>query len=132
MILTERQKQILSGKICPYCGNQTKLIDSKEIYGTSYGMAYICYCCDAYVGCHKGTDKSKGRVANKELRIAKCGAHEQFDKIWQNKLMSRKNAYKWLSEQLNIPAEYTHIGMFSIDTCRIVEKISKQFLEKIK
>ena len=42
---------ILSGKICPYCGKESELIDSTEIYnGKSYGKMYICRPCDAYVG----------------------------------------------------------------------------------
>ena len=35
---------------CPYCGKEAELIDSSVIYGRSYGMAYICFGCDAYVG----------------------------------------------------------------------------------
>ena len=27
---------ILTGKICPYCGKDSELIDSSEIYVTSY------------------------------------------------------------------------------------------------
>ncbi|MBO7256277.1 MAG: hypothetical protein J6V04_03005 [Bacteroidales bacterium] len=45
---------ILTGKICPYCGKDSELIDSSEIYGTSYGPMYICRDCDAYVGCYTG------------------------------------------------------------------------------
>ena len=45
---------ILTGKICPYCGKESELIDSAEIYGESYGAMYICRGCDAYVGCYSG------------------------------------------------------------------------------
>lgn len=34
---------ILSGKICPYCGNRTEYVDSSVIYGRSYGMIYLCW-----------------------------------------------------------------------------------------
>lgn len=27
---------------CPYCGYEAKLVDSKIIYGKSYGKAYVC------------------------------------------------------------------------------------------
>lgn len=65
-------KEIITGKVCPYCGNTTDLIDSAEIYGgVSYGMIYICRDCNAYVGCHSGTSIAKGRLANAELRAAK-------------------------------------------------------------
>ena len=53
---------ILSGKICPYCGNRTEYVDSSVIYGRSYGMIYLCWDCMAYVGVHKGTDRAfRGR-----------------------------------------------------------------------
>ena len=42
---------------CPYCGQQAEYVDSKVIYGRSYGMAYLCRNCDAYVGVHRGTDE---------------------------------------------------------------------------
>lgn len=72
---------INKGLICPYCNSKTEYIDSKYIYGTSYGMIYICKPCDAYVGVHKGTDNALGRLADKRLRKAKKDAHYFFDKI---------------------------------------------------
>ena len=43
---------------CDYCGRRAEFVDSKVIYGKSYGMIYLCRCCPgyAYVGVHKGTD----------------------------------------------------------------------------
>lgn len=128
MNLTESQILILQGKLCPYCGNKTVYVDSSEIYGKSYGMIYLCRECDAYCGVHKNTDKALGRIANKELREAKKEAHEYFDKIWKLNLLTRSGAYSWLSEKLSLPAEYTHIGMFSVKTCKDVVYYSKQLL----
>ena len=42
---------------CDYCGRETEYVDSKVIYGKSYGKIYLCRNCMAYVGVHKGTDK---------------------------------------------------------------------------
>lgn len=81
--LTKRQLEIISGKICPYCGKPTDYVDSSTIYGKSYGMTYLCKACDAYCGVHKGPDKALGRVANKELRHWKKEAHKYFDLIWK-------------------------------------------------
>lgn len=53
---------------CPYCGRQAEYVDSKVIYGRSYGMAYLCRNCDAYVGVHRGTDEPLGRLADASLR----------------------------------------------------------------
>ncbi len=132
MKITVRIKEILAGKICPYCGRQTELIDSAEVYhGYSFGPIYICSLCDAYVGCHPGTTKALGRLANAELRYWKHQAHEAFDRLWKgdSKVMNRHQAYKWLSDQLGIPPEYTHIGMFKKETCQKVVKLCKEQLE---
>ena len=120
---------IISGKICPYCNCKSELIDSAEVYdGVSYGLMYICRNCNAYVGCHKGSDKSLGRLANEELRRYKHCAHLVFDMIWGNHFMSRYNAYTWLSKKLQINREHTHIGMFDVDLCKQVINLSSTYL----
>ena len=108
---SESMDEILTGKICPYCGKPTEYVDSSIIYGRSYGMIYLCRDCRAYVGVHKGTDQALGRLANAELREAKKEAHFYFDqiaktnlinKIWKKHIpnMSNRNkAYLWLSNQ---------------------------------
>ena len=105
---------------CDYCGSHTDFVDSKVIYGRSYGMIYLCPNCKAYVGVHKGTDKPLGRLANAELRRWKNAAHDAFDPLWQRGPFRRRrnDAYKWLSEQMNLPVEKTHIGMFDIEQCK--------------
>lgn len=92
-------------------------------------MIYLCKSCDAYVGVHHGQEKALGRLANRELRQAKKDAHYFFDMIWKGKTMNRTMAYKWLSNQLNLPSEYTHIGMFDLDYCSKVIELSKAYLE---
>ena len=112
----------MSGKVCPYCSNESEYVDSSIIYGKSYGMIYLCKPCDAYCGVHKGTDNALGRLANKELRYWKKKAHEHFDKLWKGnqRKSERGHLYGLLSKHLNIPNEYTHIGMFGIETCKKV------------
>lgn len=90
-------------------------------------MIYICKPCDAIVGVHKGTDNALGRLANRELRSLKKEAHANFDPIWKTKKMDRSQAYKWLSQQLELPPQYTHIGMFSEKTCKRVITICKKY-----
>lgn len=130
--LTEEQKEILKGKICPYCHIPTQYKNSIDIYGIDYGMIYYCPKCHSYVGVHKGTDQAKGRLANAELRKCKIEAHRYFDKIFIRGIMKRNEAYKWLSEQLGLPSEYTHIGMFNPETCRKVVELSKQYLNTMR
>lgn len=129
-MLSPLQIRMLKGLVCPYCHRPTQLVDSSEVYGRSYGMIYLCRPCNAYVGCHQGTTNALGRVANAELRIAKKLAYEKFDPLWRNGYMTRHEAYKWLSDKLGIPAEYTHIGMFNVDTCHKVVSLCINYLQE--
>lgn len=132
MELTNFQKEIISGKICPYCHLQSEYIDSSFVYGKSYGMIYICKACDAYCGVHKGTENALGRLANKDLRYWKKQAHEYFDIIWKEKHETRSDLYKHLSLYLEIPSEFTHIGMFGVETCKEVVSWSKMRLNDLR
>lgn len=106
--------------ICDYCGRKAKYVDSKIVYGKSYGMIYYCGDCNAYVGVHKGSDKPLGRLANAELRYWKTAAHAVFDPLWKyGRFKHHRNAaYGWLAQKMGIPVEQTHIGMFDVAQCR--------------
>lgn len=115
---------------CDYCGRPAELVDSKVIYGKSYGhKCYLCRPCFAYVGCHKGTNIPLGRLANAELRYWKMQAHAAFDPLWQyGKFRGCRNAaYAWLAERMNLPVEKTHIGMFDVGQCKKAIHICNNF-----
>lgn len=114
--------------ICDYCGRPAHYVDSAIVYnGRSYGMIWYCQDCRAWVGCHKGSDRPKGRLADAELRGWKRGAHAAFDPIWRGKTpFTRRAAYAWLAEEMGLPPEQTHIGMFNVDQCKQVIKICKE------
>ena len=116
--------------ICPYCSNEAPLVDGSVIYPHRPDLHskpfYQCAPCDAYVGCHPGTEKPLGRLANAELRRAKMAAHAAFDPLWRNGKQKRGNAYKWLAEQLGIAKRQCHIGYFDVDTCNRVKIICQE------
>lgn len=129
MELTPLQKDIYNGKICPYCNSKTKVVSELEVYGKEYKGNILFACvnypvCDSYVGTHSD-DRPLGRLANHDLRKAKRNAHYWFDKIWKEEYKSRSELYTELSDFLNIDEDYTHIGMFSIKTCKKVSEWSK-------
>lgn len=131
------EKDIISGKTCPYCGCKSKYVDSSVIYGRSYGMVYRCEPCDAFVGVHhKTSKKALGRLANRELREWKKKAHSYFDQLWKRGLKEgrikhevRSSAYKWLANELEIKVEHCHIGMFDIELCRRTIEACKPYCE---
>lgn len=110
---------------CDYCGEKSERVTGRVIYphrpDLYHKIFYRCPgTCDAYVGCHPGTDKALGRLANAELRRAKNEAHAAFDPIWRSRTMKRAEAYRWLRHELGMTAEACHIGMFDVATCRRV------------
>lgn len=122
------------GKLyCPYCAGEAKLVKGDSIYkgidldsilaGNSY---WHCEGCDAYVGCHDGTDTPLGSLANHELRVMRNDAHRAFDRLWRSGGMTRNRAYKWLAEKLGIPVNECHVAMFGMEMCRKVLIISKR------
>lgn len=132
--------EILHGKKCPYCNAYPKLVDSSVVYGTSYGFIWLCQPCRAYVGTHKYDNKTPlGRLANAELREWKKKAHAAFDPIWQammrdgqtKKHNARNAAYDWLSVELGIGREFTHIGMFDVEECKKTIEAVYKMIEAI-
>lgn len=114
---------------CPYCGEHAQLVSGKEIYPHRPDLhalpIYACLPCEAYVGCHPGTMKPLGRLANAELRKAKMAAHTAFDPIWKSGQMKRKQAYRWLAELLGIEVNDCHIGEFDVEMCRKVVSLCR-------
>lgn len=120
---------------CDYCGNPAHLVKGAVIYPHRPDLKkllfWLCEPCGAYVSCHMNSNAVPlGRLANAELRKAKNRAHANFDPLWKSGHMNRKQAYKWLAEQLNIERNQCHIGMFDVDMCnRVIEVVSK-YLEE--
>jgi len=109
--------------VCPYCDLPATLVSGDIIYPHRPDLRtkvfYQCEPCDAYVGCHEGTTRPLGRLADKELRKYKKDVHAAFDPIWQlHKENSRREAYQWLAEKLQINYRDCHVGMFDIETCK--------------
>ena len=136
----------MSDLSCPYCkGKAVLTMNSGVIYnGKDFGPVYLCEnypTCDSYVGCHPGNTKPLGRLADSQLRYWKKEAHKYFDQIWKNKKINkiyniyisgtsnREKSYIWLSKELGLKKEDTHIGMFDVDTCKKVVEICKPHYE---
>lgn len=115
---------------CDYCGQPAERVTGAEIYPRRPDLAgktlWRCEPCGAYVGCHPGTDKPLGRLADAELRRAKMAAHAAFDPLWRSGDMRRGQAYRWLAERLGIDSSECHIGMMDAATCRRVAAVCQE------
>jgi len=114
--------------------NCIELINNKEIYGKSYGSwpyAYRCTICHSYVGLHPFTDIPLGTLADASLRKARKENKEPFEMLHRKGLLSRNEAYKKLSEKLNIPLEECHFGWFDEKRCRDAGKAAREIFLSI-
>lgn len=128
-------------KHCRYCERQAQLSQFGQRnypYQRDYGPIWVCTPCDAWVGCHPGTTKPLGGLANAELREWKIKAHAAFDPLWQGKMrrdqcskgQARRAGYRWLAKQLGLEFHRTHIGYFNVDECRKVVEICTAVFNK--
>ena len=120
-------------KECRYCGNPVVYTSNAEIYGREYGngKCYLCRKCRAFVGVHTDTNIPLGTLANDKLRKARNRAHNYFDKLWKEptRIMKRNDAYSWLSKQLGIKKQETHIAWFEIEQCDKTVELVKNKLK---
>lgn len=118
--------------ICLYCNTNATLVDGSYVYLHRQDLwkkdFWVCRNCDARVGCHPGTVKPLGRLANAELRGWKMQAHAAFDPLWKTKRIgSRSKAYSWLADKLKINKCDCHMGMFDVDMCKRVVGVCDGF-----
>ena len=137
MKITSYVKDVMSAKICPYCKSKTKTVTQNFIYKKTYNKKRNIICCVNWPSCdaYVGTDDegiTLGRLAKKGLRMMKKATHEAFDVLWREKYYYRDDLYEDLSEFLELPEKYTHIGMFGIETCQLVIDWSVERLALMK
>ena len=112
---------------CPYCGGGAALLNGGDIYPHRGDLVtkpfYACRPCGAWVGCHPGTTKPLGRLADQHLRKAKMRVHAKLDPLWRTGQIKRSSAYARLADHLGIPASECHVGMFDLERCQRAEQV---------
>lgn len=122
---TKRRKKVKLGiHRCRYCGGSVSIRHSAEIpEKLREGRYYVCRNypdCDAYVRIRPGTNLPDGEMANTIVRRKRWEAHHYFDMLHQKGLMSRKNAYVWLCNLLQLPPSRGHISYLNEHDCQIL------------
>jgi hypothetical protein len=114
---------------CIECGHVCKLVTGKEIYPHRSDLwekpIWRCtHCPKSYCGCHPGTTEPLGFAAGPETRRARMLLHERMlDPIWKSAPKKRRRyvrtlTYALLSEQMELPEDETHTGMWTVEQCR--------------
>lgn len=119
---------------CPYCGSTSILRSAEGIYreNSRNTMLYVCRnypSCDAYVRVQPGSHLPVGTMADGKLRALRKDAHHYFDQLYKRDLMTKEEAYHWLSDILAAPMDRAHIGMLGEYYCGVVIVESKKLLQ---
>ena len=88
---------------------------------------YQCQNCNARVGCHRGTTRPLGNLANEALRMKRKETHQIFDSFWRERGMTRTQGYHWMAKKLRLSEQLAHIGGFEMDRCqRLIDLCEKE------
>ena len=110
---------------CPYCGAPAVLRQDDYVHGSRGQGKFLYVCknypaCDSYVGVHEGTKIPLGTLANKTLRRKRIKAHRIFNLLWEKRLMTKKEAYRWMEYFMGLKKDDGHIAMFSDYRCEVL------------
>lgn len=120
--------------ICRHCGGAVRLVSASKVYGPAAAARlgidrqsfYQCQNCNARVGCHPGSMRPLGNLANEALRMKRMETHHVFDSFWKERGMSRTQAYKWMAKKMRLSEELAHIGGFEMDRCQKLIKLCEK------
>lgn len=90
-----------------------------------YGPYLVCQNwpkCDVSHGLHPDGEPM-GVPAGKKTREARVLAHEKFDRFWQNRLMTRREAYQWMQKAMALSKDDAHIASLSFNQCHALMAI---------
>ena len=119
---------------CPYCGRTAVLRKASYVHKNASDRDFLYVCsgypdCDAYVGVHTGTKLPMGTLADAKLRRKRIETHQVFDAIWQNGILTKKDAYRWMGDIFCLTTAQAHIGHFSHYYCDRLMDASRKVLQ---
>lgn len=118
-----------------HCGRPSVLRSAEGICKTHRpgAMVYVCSdypACNSFVMAHPNTLAPMGSLAGPELRRLRYEAHQEFDRLYKTGLMTRNEAYRWLSYIVQAPMSHAHIGHLGEYYCRMVIRESRKLLSQ--
>lgn len=121
---------------CPCCGSgDIQFARHETIYnGRTFGdwpWVLLCTGCGAYVGLHPFTPIPLGTLAGPRLREFRQRCKAEFEPIYQERLLSRTEAYRRLASALGIPMSQCHFAMFDAETCERARRASIRLYDQL-
>ena len=111
------------GRLRCHCGSPAVLRSAEGLCRMHRpgAMAYVCSrypACDSFVMAHPGTLEPMGSL------------HQEFNKLYQSGLMSKRDAYQWLAMTVQAPMAHAHIGHLGEYYCQVVIDESRKLLQE--
>lgn len=115
---------------CADCGSPMRIRTSKKYNRPFYGCTRYPEC-DGTHGAHPD-GRPLGIPATKEVKKARQKAHALFDKIWQENIMSRAQAYAWLRRKMKLSEGEGHISNFGKEQCEKLMGLVRESFPQFK
>ncbi len=120
---------------CNCCqGLKLGLVNNSVVYhGKSFGnwpWVYVCFSCWAHVGCHPKTAIPLGHLADQKTRNARKACKPYFISLYNDGMISRNQAYNYLSIKLGLTAATCHFGQFDSDMCHRAKRAAIEIREE--
>lgn len=101
----------------------------KDLYSLNF---WQCPYCKNFVGTHKNSKKHVplGSIPSQNLKQARIKAHFYIDKLWKDKLYTRKEVYQLISNYMGFP--YHNGTTRSIEECEKAINYAKELYHQNK
>lgn len=108
--------------LCRYCNGAVEAYAGMEVLPGRVdlsGKAYLrCAACDAYCPLDDAGNPV-GVLADPRLRRLRIAAHDTFDPVWQARMLSREEAYRWLAAWMGLERDECHFRYFDEAQCHL-------------
>lgn len=121
-------------KECDHCNSKYIVFikNKTKINNNEYRSVWMCRECYAMVLCHADSRTPLGYMTDKSGRELRKVLHNIFDLLWQEKYMTRDEAYDWLALTLLVNREECHIARLSKSELRKAIGLCRKEVEKQK
>ena len=111
---------------CGDCGAEMRLRTSPKWDRPFYGCSKFPECRGSHGARTDGAPL--GVPGNKETKLARIRAHKVFDVLWQDKLMTRGQAYSWMQKRMQLTKGEAHFSKFDVAECeKVIEFVKADF-----
>jgi ssDNA-binding Zn-finger/Zn-ribbon topoisomerase 1 len=115
---------------CGDCGSSMVLRKSTRFHDPYYRCINFPEC-RGTLGAHPD-GRPRGIPGSYQTRKARIDAHHMFDRIWQQRRMTRPQAYAWMRRTMGLSEHEALISQFSVDQCEKLIKLVREAFPSLR